>query len=150
MSNIFYWVKKDLFGCFRIEEIRDKDNETGLKEEGVIEMSIYSAFHIRDCTRSLRLNTYRLVINVHSRQASLTFTPFQQCCKSLAFAIRDNVFVSNVCFLLDIECAPVDVPAIPMTLVDEAEATLVLLLCKPPLAIYLYMKDSLCCFSNSI
>jgi len=30
------WVKKDLFGCFRIEEIRDKDNETGLKEEGVI------------------------------------------------------------------------------------------------------------------
>ena len=30
-----YWVKKkDLFGCFRIEEIRDKDNETGLNEEG--------------------------------------------------------------------------------------------------------------------
>ena len=27
-----YWVKNDLFGCFRIEEIRDKDNETGLKE----------------------------------------------------------------------------------------------------------------------
>ena len=23
-----------LFGCFRIEEIRDKDNETGLKEKG--------------------------------------------------------------------------------------------------------------------
>ena len=35
-------------GCFRIEEIRDKDNETGLKEGGGIEMSIYSAFHIRD------------------------------------------------------------------------------------------------------
>ena len=34
-----YWVKKDLFGCFRIEEIRDKDNETGLKEGGGIEMS---------------------------------------------------------------------------------------------------------------
>ena len=48
-----YWVKKDLFGCFRIEEIRDKDNETGLKEGGGIEMSIYSAFHIRDA-RSLR------------------------------------------------------------------------------------------------
>ena len=43
-----YWVKKDLFGCFRIEEIRDNDNETGLKEGGGIEMSIYSAFHIRD------------------------------------------------------------------------------------------------------
>ena len=64
-------VKKDLFGCFRIEEIRDNDNETGLKERGVIEMSttvlplrdarsfviemsIYSAFHIRDA-RSLSL-----------------------------------------------------------------------------------------------
>ena len=34
-----YWVKKDLFGCFRIEEIRDKNNETGLKEGGRIEMS---------------------------------------------------------------------------------------------------------------
>ena len=39
VSNIFYWVKKDLFGCFRIEEIRDKHNEIGLKEERVIEMS---------------------------------------------------------------------------------------------------------------
>ena len=39
MSNIFIWVKKDLFGCFRIEEIRDKDNETGLKEGGGIKMS---------------------------------------------------------------------------------------------------------------
>ena len=34
MSNIFYWVKKkDLFWVvLEIEEIRDKDNETGLKE----------------------------------------------------------------------------------------------------------------------
>ena len=53
-SNIFIWVKKDLFGCVRIEEIRDKDNATGLKEGGEIEMSIYSAFHIRDA-RSLSL-----------------------------------------------------------------------------------------------
>ena len=29
--KIIYWVKKDLFGCFRIDEIRDKDNETALK-----------------------------------------------------------------------------------------------------------------------
>ena len=43
MSNIFYWVKKDLFGCFRIEEIQGDDNETGWKEGGGIEMSIYSA-----------------------------------------------------------------------------------------------------------
>ena len=35
----FIGLKKDLFGCFKIEEIRDQDNETGLKEEGGIEMS---------------------------------------------------------------------------------------------------------------
>ena len=28
---IFYWVKKTCLGVFRIKEIRDKDNETGLK-----------------------------------------------------------------------------------------------------------------------
>ena len=43
MSNIFIGLKKDLFGCFRIDEIRGKDNETGLKEGGGIEMSNYSA-----------------------------------------------------------------------------------------------------------
>ena len=53
MSNIFYWVKKDLFGCFRIEEIRDKDNETGLKEGGVIEIST-TVLPLRDA-RSLSL-----------------------------------------------------------------------------------------------
>ena len=36
---IFITLKKNLFGCFKIEEIRDKDNETGLKEGGGIEMS---------------------------------------------------------------------------------------------------------------
>ena len=35
----FIGLKKDLFGCLRIEEIRDNDNATGLKEEGGIEMS---------------------------------------------------------------------------------------------------------------
>jgi len=46
MSNIFIGLKKDLFGLLLdIEEIRDKYNETGLKEGGGIEMSIYSAFH---------------------------------------------------------------------------------------------------------
>ena len=40
VSKIFIYVKKmSLFGCFRIEEIRAKDNETGLKEKAVIEMS---------------------------------------------------------------------------------------------------------------
>ena len=32
VKNIFIGLKNDLFGCFRIEEIRNKDNETGLKE----------------------------------------------------------------------------------------------------------------------
>jgi hypothetical protein len=59
MSNIFYWVKKDLFGCFRIEEIRDKDNETGLKEGSGIEISNYSAFHIRDARSSLKILTVK-------------------------------------------------------------------------------------------
>ena len=39
MSNIFIALKNDLFGCFRIEEIRDNDNKTGLKEGEGIEMS---------------------------------------------------------------------------------------------------------------
>ena len=52
----FIGLKKDLFGCFRKEEIRDKNNETGLKEGGGIEISNYSAFHIRDA-RSLRFES---------------------------------------------------------------------------------------------
>ena len=48
MFKYIYWVKKKT--CLGILETgeRDKGNETGLKEGGVIEMSIYSAFHIRD------------------------------------------------------------------------------------------------------
>jgi hypothetical protein len=58
-SNIFYWVKKkNLFGCFRIDEIRDIDNETGLKKERVIEIENYSAFHIRDARFLFRFLIY--------------------------------------------------------------------------------------------
>ena len=53
MSNIFIGLKKTCLGVLDREE-RKKYNETGLKEGGVIEMSIYSAFHIRDA-RSLSL-----------------------------------------------------------------------------------------------
>ena len=39
VQNIFYWVKKKTcLGCFRIKKIRDKDNETDLKEGGGIEI----------------------------------------------------------------------------------------------------------------
>ena len=57
-QNIFIYVKKRLvWVVLDIEEIRDNDNETGLKERGGMEMSIYSAFHIRDA-RSLRFCIY--------------------------------------------------------------------------------------------
>ena len=55
VKYIFITLKKDLFGCFRIEEIRDKDNEIGLKEGEGIEMSNYSAFYIRDASLSFAL-----------------------------------------------------------------------------------------------
>ena len=45
-DKYIYWVKKDLFGCFRIEEIRDKDNETGLKE-GIIIQILTTVLHSR-------------------------------------------------------------------------------------------------------
>ena len=62
----FIGLKKDLFGCFRIEEIRDKDNETGLKEGGGIEMSNYSAFHICDArSPSLLYFTYQRLFLIH-------------------------------------------------------------------------------------
>ena len=53
-----FTLKNDLFGCFIIEEIHDKTNETGLKEGRGVEMSIYSAFHIRDASLSLSLLNY--------------------------------------------------------------------------------------------
>ena len=46
-SNIFIGLKKTCLGVLERGD-RDKDNETDLMEGGGIEMSIYSAFHIRD------------------------------------------------------------------------------------------------------
>ena len=51
-----YWVKEDLLGCFRIEEERGKDSETGLKKGGGIEMST-AVLPLRDA-RSLSLCIY--------------------------------------------------------------------------------------------
>ena len=40
VQNYIYWVKKRfVWVVLEYEEIRDKDNKTGLKERGVIEMS---------------------------------------------------------------------------------------------------------------
>ena len=57
-----YWVKKDLFGCFRIKEIREKDNETGLIEKGVIEMST-TVLSIYAMLVLFRLNTHHRQIS---------------------------------------------------------------------------------------
>ena len=46
--------KKDFFGCFKIKEERDKDNATGLKEGGGIEIETTVLSMIRDA-RSLSL-----------------------------------------------------------------------------------------------
>ena len=54
MSKYMYWVKKRLVWVVLERGERDNDNATGLKEGGGIEISIYSAFHIRDA-RSLSL-----------------------------------------------------------------------------------------------
>ena len=47
VQNIFYNVKKKktCLGVFRIEEIRDNDNKTSLKERGVIRIENYQCFH---------------------------------------------------------------------------------------------------------
>ena len=54
---IFIGLKKTCLGVLRIEEIRDKDNETGLKEGWRNRNLNYSAFHIRDA-RSIRFCIY--------------------------------------------------------------------------------------------
>ena len=59
---IFIGLKKTCLGCFRKKEIRDKDNGTGLKEGGGIEMSNYSAFPYTCMQRSPSLI---ILTNVH-------------------------------------------------------------------------------------
>ena len=53
MSNIFIGLKKTCLGVLDRGE-REKDNETGLKEEGVIEMST-TVLSITRCTLSFAL-----------------------------------------------------------------------------------------------
>ena len=72
MSNIFIWVKKDLFGCFRIEEIRDKANETGLKEERGIEMSTTVLPYTR-CTLKYLPSSFRCCVGRICRSCFLYF-----------------------------------------------------------------------------
>jgi len=55
-SNIFIGLKKTCLGVLDRGE-RDNDDETGLKEEGGIQIST-TVLPLRDA-RSLRLNTYQ-------------------------------------------------------------------------------------------
>ena len=56
VSNIFIGLKKTCLGVLKRGD-RDKDNETGLKEGGGIEI-LTTVLPLRDA-RSLRLNTYQ-------------------------------------------------------------------------------------------
>ena len=57
MSKYIYWVKKDLFGCFRNRIMWQRQCNRFGRERRNRNVN-YSVFHIRDA-RSLRLNTYR-------------------------------------------------------------------------------------------
>ena len=49
-----------MFGCFKIEEIRGNDNETGLKEEGEIEienLQVLSIYAMHSLSLSLKILT---------------------------------------------------------------------------------------------
>ena len=46
MSNIFITLEKDGFGCFKIKGECESDNETSLKEVGVIEIET-TVLHLR-------------------------------------------------------------------------------------------------------
>ena len=62
-----YWVKKKTcLSCFRIEEIRDKDNETGLQEGGGIELSTTVLPLYTRCSALFRfVNTYQQFVNLN-------------------------------------------------------------------------------------
>ena len=51
-------------GCFKIKEEGSDNNETGLKEGEGIEMSNYSAFHIRDARSPSLLNLLAFFANL--------------------------------------------------------------------------------------
>ena len=63
MSNIFIGLKKTCLGVLDSGD-RDKDNETCLKEEGWIEMSIYSASIYAMHTLSLRFKILTTQIRI--------------------------------------------------------------------------------------
>jgi hypothetical protein len=65
IKYIFIGLKKDLFGCFKIEEIREKYNERDLKEGGGIEiLTTFALFTITIITfyYSDTINTLKLEI----------------------------------------------------------------------------------------
>ena len=51
-----------MFECFRVEEIRDKDNETSLKEGRNRNVKLQLLFHIRDALALSSLEILTLAI----------------------------------------------------------------------------------------
>ena len=70
-----YWVKKRLvLGCFKIEEICDKDNETGLKEVKVTEMSTTMLSILRDAHSAISLFVFTYLIKERSKLSAKDLT----------------------------------------------------------------------------
>ena len=88
----FIRLKNDLFGCFRIEKIRDQDNETDLKEERVIQIeTIVLPFTITIITiyYSDTINISKLEKNNfhdnYNLVLKLQWFPYTRCTLSFAF-----------------------------------------------------------------
>ena len=85
--------KKTCVGCFRIKEIRDKNNETGLKEGGGIEISNYStSIRYNNNYKSIIVNTINISNlkknNFHDNYnlvLKLQWFPYTRCTLSFAF-----------------------------------------------------------------
>ena len=83
-------------GDFRIEEIRDKNNATGLKQRGGIEMSTTVAIHIRVCNALLRLeylptSTHKVV---HKRTKA---ERMRRCILMRAMTLMHSSYVNDFC-----------------------------------------------------
>jgi hypothetical protein len=64
MSKYIYWIKKRLvWGCFRIEEERGKNNETGLKEERGYRNVKLQVLSIYAIARSLSLFVFTYLLS---------------------------------------------------------------------------------------
>ena len=87
-------IELDLFGCFRIEEIRDNDNATGLKEGGGIRNVNLQCFPY---TRLLALFRLNLLTMLKSRLGKISaMHALKDCTKGMRCCNSSIVMVLNV------------------------------------------------------